>query len=167
MNRRQLIRAGLLASTGIASLGWLTPARAAPNALYDLEFPTPQDQSRSLKSFLGKPLVVNFWATWCPPCVKEMPDLDDLAKEHTGVNIVGLAVDTARNVIEFEDKVQVSYPLLVAGHGGIQLMKELGNPQAGLPFTIVFDADGTTYKTFLGQIDPSELGSILADVAAD
>src|SRR3546814_17822458 len=86
--------------------------------------------------------LLNFWATWCPPCVKEMPDLEALHQKHRQAHFVGLAVDTAVNVRKFGEKVHVSYPLLIAGHGGIKLMRELGHKNGGLHFTVVFDKNG-------------------------
>ena len=94
-----------------------------------------------------------------------MPDLDALHKKYPDVHFVGLAVDTAKNVQAFTQKVQVSYALLIAGHGGIQHMRSLGNKKGGLPFTVVFDAKGGIYKQILGQVKPDELEQYLADLA--
>lgn len=164
MNRRDLLRAGLVAAV---ALGGAPALRAAePSSVYTLEFPTPDGQVTSMSSYLGKPLVLNFWATWCPPCVKEMPDLDYLQGKHSDVTVVGLAVDTVTNVVEFGKKVPVSYPLLVVGHGGIGIMKDLGNSRGGLPFTLVFDAAGQQVKHFLGQISRDELDDVLASFNA-
>lgn len=165
MNRRDLLRAGVavgaLASGG--TLARVAVASAAP--FYDLEFPDAAGQPRRVSEFLGKPMVLNFWATWCPPCVKEMPDLDYLQSKYPGVTVVGLAVDTADNVRKFSKKVPVSYPVLVAGHGGIQLMKDMGNPRGGLPYTILFDAQGRPVQEFIGQINRDELDQVLASSA--
>jgi len=114
-----------------------------------------------MRTFLGRPLVLNFWASWCPPCVQEMPDLDALAQAHPQVGFVGLAVDSAVNVRRFVKKVQVSYPLLISGHGGIALMRDLGNRQGGLPFTILFDAQGRAQRQVLGRIDAAQLDSFI------
>lgn len=162
MNRRDLLRTGIAAATVLSGLSFMSVAQAAPASFYELDFPTPDGESRAVSDFLGKPMVLNFWATWCPPCVREMPDLDFLQQKYPGVTIVGLAVDTAKNVMRFSEKVPVSYPVLVAGHGGIQLMKEMGNPKGGLPFTILFNAQGQVDRQFLGQIDRDELDAILA-----
>lgn len=162
MNRRDLLRAGI-AATAVGSVPFMRVAQAAPAPFYELDFPTPDGDSRAVSDFLGKPMVLNFWATWCPPCVKEMPDLDDLQQKYPGVTIVGLAVDTASNVVKFREKVSVSYPILVAGHGGIELMKGMGNPRGGLPFTLLFDAQGQVTQQFLGQIDRDELDAVLAN----
>ena len=164
MNRRDLLRAGVMTVATISSAPFVRLSHAAPASFYDLEFPTVTGKSTAISDFLGKPMLLNFWATWCPPCVKEMPDLDFLQNKHTHVKVVGLAVDTTNNVLKFIDKVPVSYPLLIAGHGGIQLMKGMGNPSGGLPYTILFDAQGQPVQHFLGQIERDQLDVILTGV---
>ena len=165
MNRRDLLRAGIATAT-LCGVPFARVAHGTPVSFYELEFPGPDGTVRTVSEFLGKPTVLNFWATWCPPCVKEMPDLDFLHQKYPDINIVGLAVDTAKNVNKFSEKVPVSYPLLVAGHGGIQLMKEMGNPSGGLPFTILFDSRGQPVRQFLGQIHRDDLDAVLAEVSA-
>lgn len=166
MKRRDFLCHAALSTAG-ATLGALLPmhwAHAAalpPDPFYANGFPDTQGSQVELTQYLGKPLVLNFWATWCPPCVKEMPDLDALHLKHPGVNIVGLAVDTLVNVEKFTKKVQVSYPVLIAGHGGIQLMRTLGNKQGGLPFTVVFNEKGQVATKILGQIKPEELDAYI------
>jgi thiol-disulfide isomerase/thioredoxin len=113
----------------------------------------------------GRPMLVNFWATWCAPCVKEMPELDALSQRHRAVQFVGLAVDTASNVAKFVAKVPVSYPLLIAGPGSIGLMRNLGNGPGGLPFTTIFAADGELKAHILGPVDPAQLDGTLAGLA--
>ncbi len=136
-------------------------AAAAPDALFSRQFPDPDGTEVRLDTWLGRPVVFNFWATWCPPCIKEMPDLEALSTKHKGVQFVGLGVDTAVNVRKFMPKVNVSYPLLVTGYGGIDLMKTLGNTTGGLPFTLVCDASGQIVERILGQVKPAELDAVL------
>ena len=119
-----------------------------------------------MSSYLGQPLVLNFWATWCPPCVKEMPDLEALHQQYPQVSFVGLAVDTSSNIQKFQEKVKVSYPLLVGGHGVIPLMRGLGNQTGGLPFTLLFNEEGQVVQRFLGQIKPDELERKIQDFGA-
>jgi thiol-disulfide isomerase/thioredoxin len=137
-----------------------------PAPLLSLSFPDPQGAKVALSSWAGRPVVANFWATWCPPCVKEMPELDALHKKYPGVQFVGLGVDTAANIRAFTRKVHVSYPLLVTGHDGIQLMRDLGNQAGGLPFTVVFDAKGRQIDRVLGQIKPAQLERVIQGLAA-
>lgn len=167
MNRRGFLRHGLAAAAALSSLP-LAAAPAADTAAQFLasSFPDLEGTDVPLARYAGRPLVVNFWATWCAPCVKEMPDLDALAGKYPGMQFVGIAIDTQPNVERFIKKVQVSYPLLVAGHGGISTMKALGNSKGGLPYTIIFDADSTVSLDILGQVDPEKLDAHLAGLAS-
>jgi len=133
----------------------------APNPLYAQSFARLDQGEVAMREFLGKPLVVNFWASWCPPCVKEMPDLDGLAQAHPHVGFLGLAVDSTVNVQRFLQKTQVSYPILVSGHGGIAHMRALGNRQGGLPFTVLFDAQGRVQRQVLGVVNVEQFDGFL------
>lgn len=149
---------------GLLMIGVLTAtvkAQGETTEIFDLQFDDLTGQMQPLAPYKGKPLVVNFWATWCPPCVKEMPDLESLSLTYPNVQFIGLAIDTQRNVKKFLEKVPVSYDLYVPGHGGVKHMRELGNPKAGLPFTLVIDADGTVQHQLLGPINKADLGEIL------
>ena len=168
MKRREFLRHGL-AATGVALAPFpLLAAPSADTAVTFLEnaYPDLQGESVPLSTYAGRPLVVNFWATWCAPCVKEMPDLDALSHKYPNITFLGIAIDTLPNVERFLQKVQVSYPLLVAGHGGIAHMKALGNSKGGLPYTVVFDAASRPYRDILGQVDPKELDAVLAGMPA-
>lgn len=133
--------------------------------LWTLELPTLDEQTIALASLKGeKPLVLNFWATWCAPCLREMPLLDELATRNPEVQFIGFTIDSLKNMHKFEEKVQVSYPLLVAGSKYLRLIKQLGNPKGGLPFTLVFDAKGEASSLLLGEIEKEELESVLEKV---
>lgn len=163
--RRQLFCAGLAALGGLGFAHGVQAADADP--LFQKSFPDASGAEQAMSAFLGKPVVVNFWATWCPPCVHEMPDLQALSERHPHVAFVGLAVDAAVNVRAFADnKVKVSYPLLVTGHGGIEMMRPLGNSKGGLPFTVVFDAQGRVIERILGIIKPDSLDTLLNGLRA-
>lgn len=156
---------GGAAGTGPA---WVRAASSSDPAagLLTQTFPDLQGQPQPLAQWKGKPMLVNFWATWCPPCVKEMPELDALHKRHAGVQFLGLAVDSSANVVKFVAKLPVSYTLLVAGAGSIDLMRRLGNAPGGLPFTVILAADGRITKQILGPVDPAGLDKWLTEVAA-
>jgi len=167
MKRRDFLRRGL-AVAGAAAIP--LPLVASPGADAAATFlagayPDLQGAQVPLSSFGGRPLVVNFWATWCAPCVKEMPDLDELARKYPDMHFVGIAIDTLGNVEKFLQKVKVSYPLLVAGHGGISHMKALGNTKGGLPYTVIFDAGSRVSREILGQVDPADLDAHLAGMS--
>jgi thiol-disulfide isomerase/thioredoxin len=86
-----------------------------------------------------------------------MPHLDQMAKELPNVRFVGIGIDTANNIAQFVDKIPISYQLLVAGYAGISMVRELGNSAGGLPFTLLFDANGSIFDSILGQIEPLDL----------
>jgi peroxiredoxin len=103
--------------------------------------------------------VVNFWATWCPPCVEEMPALQDVRDGYRGkgVEVVGIGIDNAAKIAEFRSRHGLTLPLLVAGAGGSDLNRALGNTNGALPFTVLIGADGRVLERHLGQVKPEQL----------
>jgi thiol-disulfide isomerase/thioredoxin len=139
---------------------------AKSNAVDDLwkaQLQTAAGTKQSLAAFKGKPVVVNFWASWCGPCVKEMPTLAALHREYEkkGITFIGLGVDSEKNVNAFLQKVPVDYPIYIAGFGGADLARSFGNNAGALPFTVVIDAKGVIRSTKLGEVDPKELKATL------
>ena len=165
MNRRQaLILGGAGAAAGLAGAGlaWWRYALAPPQIADDfwsLRFERPEGGELALTSLRGRPIVLNFWATWCPPCLKEMPDLDRLHQAHaaSGLQIVGLAVDGPTPVRQFLARQPVRFAIGLAGLDGADLSRRLGNSNGGLPFTVVFDRQGRLRHRKLGQTHYDEL----------
>ncbi len=129
---------------------------------WGLSFPSPDEpepRTVATAAFRGQPLLVNFWGTWCPPCVKEMPELDRFAREHAaqGWRVLGLAVDNARAVREFLKRTPVSYAIAMAGFDGSELARKLGNAQSGLPFTVAFERSGRVWRIKAGETNAAEL----------
>lgn len=124
-----------------------------------LELPTPTGAGMALRSLRGRPLVVNFWATWCPPCVKEMPELDRFVREFGGQGwqVLGVAIDQAGPVQTFLKQTPVSFPIVLAGNEGLSWVRRLGNPNGGLPFSVQFGADGLAVRRKLGSTTFDEL----------
>lgn len=116
----------------------------------------------------GKVLVVNFWATWCPPCREEMPILSRLQAKFSanGAQVVGIALDTTANVKRFTTSHPVSYPLLTGDSSASELSRLLGNTQLALPYTVVFDDDGSARMKRLGRISEAELDTLLSKLVA-
>ncbi|AHG65009.1 TlpA family protein disulfide reductase [Advenella mimigardefordensis] len=170
MNRRQFVGAGmvwpfLLMSPPVRAAAKLnedvsTVDEAALNELLTLSLPDLKGTAVSLRDLAdGRLTVLNFWASWCAPCVREMPALDALHQKQASVNVVGIGLDTVANIEAFARKTPVSYPLLTAGAGKIALMRRLGNPKGGLPFTLVLDEKAGPLATILGEIAMDELAA--------
>lgn len=152
---------------GWAALAWRqgqTSAAAVPAGLWQQSFPTPEGGVLDLQALRGQPLVLNFWATWCPPCVAELPLLSSFSRENAanGWQVLGIAVDQAAAVRTFLDRVPVAFPVALAPQGGIALSRSLGNLAGGLPFTVVFGADGQVRHRKMGQITPQNLKDWMA-----
>jgi thiol-disulfide isomerase/thioredoxin len=167
MNRRQMLATGAVAAVAAAGgAGWAWwrtrsgPALSnAEQSLWSQRFDQPGGGELAMSPLRGRPLVLNFWATWCAPCVKEMPMLDAFHREHQaqGWRVVGLAVDGPTPVREFLTKVPVAFPIGLAGFTGVDLAKSLGNERGGLPFSAVFDRQGAVAFRKLGTITPDDL----------
>lgn len=114
-------------------------------------------RSVALADYRGRPLLLNFWASWCAPCVREMPLLESLHHKYADVALLGLAIDSKDNVLRFLEKVEVSYPILLTGNQGIPLMRELGNRRAALPYTALFDRKGRDAGRVLGELEGDEI----------
>ena len=152
---------------GWAALAWRqgqTSAAAVPAGLWQQSFPTPEGGVLDLQALRGQPLVLNFWATWCPPCVAELPLLSSFSRENAanGWQVLGIAVDQAAAVRAFLDRVPVAFPVALAPQGGIALSRSLGNLAGGLPFTVVFGADGQVRHRKMGQITHQNLKDWMA-----
>ena len=107
----------------------------------------------------GQVAVVEFWATWCPPCVEELPLLNRFYGERRaqGWQVLGVAVDQPPAVRKFLEKLPLAYPVAIATSGGMQLGRSLGNLQGGLPFTVVFGAEGRIRHRKIGQVQAEDL----------
>lgn len=148
---------------GVHKFGLALATEASAQNLYAQQWPDPKGQLRRLSNLRGKPLVVNFWASWCAPCIQETSMLAALAKQYQprGVSFIGIGVDSAKNVDVFLERHPVNYAQYVSGIGGLDLAKQLGNPAGGLPFTVVIDAQGQIRYTKLGRVSAAELRNAL------
>ena len=119
---------------------------------------------RALAQWRGQVLVVNFWATWCPPCLKEIPAFMELQRQlgKSGVQFVGVALDGRAEVAVFVRQHELNYPTLAGEEDVARYMQEQGNKIGALPFTLVFDRAGTLRHTHQGEWSAEALGKVLA-----
>ena len=136
--------------------------------LFDLQLNDAGGKAYAFDAWRGKTLVVNFWATWCPPCREEMPAFSRISENFfaRGVQFVGVALDSAANVSNFAQQFPVSYPLLIAETDGIELSRQLGNSHSALPYTLVIAPNGQVVLKQLGRVSEAELEKLLHAIAA-
>jgi thiol-disulfide isomerase/thioredoxin len=166
--RTALITLALAAVLALAAGGVLSWRRSAPPdsgpdpaamSLFALKVPAADGVERPLKAWQGKLLIVNFWATWCTPCVEEMPALQQFADEYAprNVAVIGIGVDDADKIRDFRRQHQLRIPLLTAGFDGMQIAQQLGNPQPVLPYTAVITPGGRVVEEHSGRVEQPEL----------
>lgn len=121
--------------------------------LYDLD-----NKAVPFGSHRGRPMIINFWARWCPPCRVEIPELVALQLRKTGVDVIGVNIETdPAPVRDFGRAYDINYPVLLTRAPGIELMRSLGNNKAGLPFTVVLNKEGAVVASRMGAMTREQL----------
>ena len=121
------------------------------------------DEMRNIDEWNGKVLLVNFWATWCPPCKKEMPAFIELQDQYAeqGFQVIGIALDDEDAVSAFADTLGVNYPVMAAEYDGLLLSREYGNRIGALPFSVFVDRSGKIVSTKAGELTKAQIESVI------
>ena len=143
-----------------------TATTGTSSILVDFELPDTDGKLRKLSDWKGKTIVLNFWATWCPPCREEIPLFVDTQEKykHDGLIIVGVAVDNAQDVKQFVDSYFINYPVLINDQENTKLMASYGNRLAALPYSVIIDRDGKIVSRRSGSFHKSDLEKALAGI---
>jgi thiol-disulfide isomerase/thioredoxin len=139
---------------------------ALPQMLPDFTLGDLSGTRRSIRSWPGKSMIVNFWATWCAPCRREIPLLRELQKQHgaEGFQIVGVAVDIREDVIKYVKEIGIDYPVLIGEQDGIDAVNTFGQGSIGFPFTVFTDNQGRIVLFHLGEIHKEQADVLLGAV---
>lgn len=140
-------------------------AAAMPTQLPDFSLPDREGTVRSIRSWSGKSMIVNFWATWCAPCRREIPLLREIQQQHgpEGYQVVGVAVDFREDVLKYASEIGIDYPLLIGEQEGLDAVMSFGIGSVGFPFTVFTDDRQRIILTHLGELTRPQ-SAIMIDV---
>lgn len=171
LSRRQLVLGAAAIGAATSGVGaiqrwWanrqttpLSPGPSLHAAFWAQQWDTPDGNELPMRTFKGQPLLMNFWATWCPPCVEELPLLNDFYRKNKphGWQVLALAVDQPGPVQAFLQSKPLDFPVAMAGASGSALTQSLGNIGGGLPFSVLIGGEGGVLHRKLGRITPADL----------
>jgi thiol-disulfide isomerase/thioredoxin len=140
--------------------------KTIPDTLPDITLADREGKPTKLASFAGRPLMVNFWATWCAPCRREIPLLEKLQREHSadGFQVIGVAVDFRDKVLAYAAEMKIDYPLLIGEQEAMDAAAAFGVEVVGLPFTVFSDGQGRIIAAHMGELTSAEADVILGAV---
>lgn len=174
-----LLAAGISIGTALLGERWvalwsgrtagIAGGAAELKSLPDFVLADAQGRETASTAWAGKILLLNYWATWCTPCTRQLTPLADIRRSlgERGVAVVGIAVDRAADVQAFLAARPLDYPILIATPEAVELARRLGNPVQGLPFTVLFDARGRRVFSQVGALDVEALRAQLARLLGD
>ena len=165
----------LAAAVGFfAAERWLRPTQPPPAAtalstapvltLPEFSLKNREGQLQSIHSWQGKALLINFWATWCAPCRREIPMLVSMQDKHAidGLQVVGIAVDFRDDVLKYADAMKITYPLLIGEQDGLAAVDAFGIQSVGFPYSVFVDARNNIVSTYIGELQTHQVEAALA-----
>jgi thiol-disulfide isomerase/thioredoxin len=160
-----IIAAVLALGIGIAAQRFLPSLeKTSVTSLPDFNLPDLSGNQHNISEWRGKILVINFWATWCPPCRKEIPEFIALQEHYSvkGVQFVGIALEEQKPVAEYTASAHINYPILIGGDNGVTLAHQLGNSIDAIPYTIVVNQQGQIINRHPGEFSKEQILEIIA-----
>ncbi len=139
------------------------PTAISSNELLAFGFPDINGQMQSVQQWQGKILLINFWATWCAPCLKEIPEFIHWQQEYRDRNVqfVGIAIDDRQAVAGYMRGAPINYPILIAGDAGSLLSRQLGNIINAVPFTVIINPQGQILHRQPGELSKQQFLTIV------
>lgn len=166
-----IIAIGLLAmASGMVARKYFSSVEnLSSQPLPAFSLPDLSGKQRSISEWRGKLLIINFWATWCPPCRKEIPEFIKLQEQYAakGLQFIGVALDDRDAVDEYLKSTKINYPLLIGGNEGIVLNQQLGNNVQAVPYSIVVDQRGQIVYRHQGEFSREKILEIIAPLIVD
>jgi len=167
-SKRRILLGATAVAAGVVGAGvawWQTQtpgdssSTPPPDGFWTSEFDSPRGGKLVMRSLRGRPLLVNFWATWCTPCIEELPLINDFYRQNkaSGWQVVGLAIDRPAPVQAFLQKMPLDFPIGMAGLDGAELSRGFGNLAGGLPFSVVLGSGGGVAQRKMGRLAPTDL----------
>jgi thiol-disulfide isomerase/thioredoxin len=160
-----IIAAVLALGGGILARGLVPPTeQGSPAPLPDFNLVDVSGNQHNISEWQGKILVINFWATWCPPCRKEIPEFMALQEQYgkKGLQFIGIAIDDQEPVEDYLATTKINYPILIGGVAGIALANQLGNRVDAVPFTLVVNQQGQIIHRQPGEFSREQIMEIIA-----
>ncbi len=150
-------------NAGLTESADLVPVAEPVEGMWSMQWDTPEGGKLPMRSFRGRPLLLNFWATWCAPCVEELPLINDFYRQNkaNGWQVLGLAIDKPAPVQGFLKKMPLDFPVGMAAFLGVDLGHSLGNVAGALPFTVVIGAEGLVLYRKMGRLHAEDLVKVL------